>query len=184
MVDTAVILLAGGAATRFPGKLERTVDGRPMVARSCDRAASAGFPVYISGKGSFSPQLDRYLEVPLIVDRRAGRGPLAAFLSACALVRARRLFAVAADQPYLDPGVMVRLSAVWEAGDEAVVPIHDGEIEPLCALYDRNAALRAGFDLRAAGATAMRDLVHSLRTRFEPCDKRYFHNVNRPEDLP
>jgi molybdopterin-guanine dinucleotide biosynthesis protein A len=184
MVDAAVILLAGGAATRFPNKLERTIDGRPVLAHSYDRVAAAGFPVYIAGKGSFSPQLDRYLNAPLIVDRRNGRGPLAAFLNACVLVQARRLFAVAADLPYLDAGVMQRLSTAWQTGDEAVVPIHDRGTEPLCALYDRNAVLRTGFELHTAGRTAMRDLIRRLSARFERCDERFFHNVNRPEDLP
>jgi molybdopterin-guanine dinucleotide biosynthesis protein A len=100
------------------------------------------------------------------------------------VIRAERVFAVAADQPNFDASLIVRLNQAWRAGDEAVVPEHDGNIEPLAAVYDRRAALREGFELRASRRNAVRDLVARLRTRFLRCEAAYFHNVNRPEDLP
>jgi molybdopterin-guanine dinucleotide biosynthesis protein A len=183
MVDTAVILLAGGEATRFPGKLEQRIDGKPMLERCYDAVRIAGWPVYVAGKGSFSRRLDARLETPLLIDRKPGRGPLHAFLAACARVRARRLFAIGGDQSRIDAAVMLRLAAAWQSGDEAAVPAHDARIEPLGALYDRSAALGAGFELRNAGAAGMHDLIARLDARLVPCDARYFHNVNRPEDL-
>jgi len=64
------------------------------------------------------------------------------------------------------------------------VPQHDGKIEPLAAAYDRRAALREGFELRSSPKHGVRDLVARLRARFVECPGDYFHNVNRPEDLP
>ena len=75
------------------------------------------------------------------------------------------------------------LSASWQPGDEAVVPEHDGRLEPLAALYDRYAVLREGLELRRRGRTAMRDLLARLRVRALPADGRYFINVNREDDL-
>jgi molybdopterin-guanine dinucleotide biosynthesis protein A len=183
MVETAVVLLAGGEATRFPQKLEQRLDGKPVLEHCYDAVRAAGWPVYVAGKGSFSRRLDAHLEAPLLIDRKPGRGPLHAFLGACARVRARRIFAVGGDQPRIDAAVMLRLAAAWESGDEAAVPAHDNRIEPLGALYDRRAVLRAGFELRNAGVAGMRDLIARLDARLVPCDARYFHNVNRPEDL-
>ncbi|HLX26566.1 MAG TPA: molybdenum cofactor guanylyltransferase [Candidatus Cybelea sp.] len=184
MDSVAIVLLAGGAASRFPGKLERRIDGRPMLARSFDRLRGSGHPIYVAAGGSFVPELDAELDAPLLVDRHPGCGPLHAFLDACALIRADRLFAVAADQPNVDAALIDRLSAAWSQGDEAVVPEHDGKIEPLAAAYDRRAALREGFELRASRKHAVRDLVARLRVHFVSCEREYFHNVNRPEDLP
>ena len=184
MDNVAIVLLAGGAASRFPGKLERPVEGRPMLARIFDRMRASHCAVYVAARGSFAPQLDAAIDAPLLVDRHPGTGPLRAFLDACAAIRAERVFAVAADQPNLDASIIVRLNEAWRAGDEAVVPEHDGRIEPLAAAYDRRAALREGFELRASRRHAVRDLVARLRTRFVPCEGAYFHNVNRPEDLP
>ncbi|MGB6517417.1 MAG: molybdenum cofactor guanylyltransferase [Candidatus Cybelea sp.] len=183
MDSTAIVLLAGGEARRFPGKLEFGVAGRPMLAHCYDRVRAAGWPIYIAAKGSFSPALDELLLAPVLVDRRPGEGPLSALLSACALIRAERIFAVAADQPHLETSVLAQLAAAWQPGDEAVVPVHAGGIEPLAALYARRPLLREGFELRARGRFAMRDAIDRLATRFLPVEARCFRNVNRIEDL-
>jgi molybdopterin-guanine dinucleotide biosynthesis protein A len=184
MHEDAIVLLAGGEARRFPGKLEHHVDGSPLLARCYERLRASGRPIYIVAKGSFSRELDARLEAPLIVDRRSGAGPLRAFLDACATVPAKRLMAVAGDQPEIETGLFERLEASWQSGDEAAVPVHDGQIEPLAAIYDRAAVLREAPRLRLRGRSAMRDLVASLAARLVPCDARSFRNVNRPQDLP
>lgn len=181
--STAVVILAGGEARRFPRKLEHRIDGSPMLARCYENVRAAGWPVYVAGKASFSRELDARLAAALLIDRRPGEGPLRAFLDACTMVRAQRVFAVAGDQPQLDAAVLRRLAASWRPGDEAVVPTHDGAIEPLASCYDRKAVLREGFELRSAGKAAMRDLIDRLAARFVPFEARYFHNVNRREDL-
>lgn len=179
----AIVLLAGGSARRFPGKLEHPIDGRPMILRVFERIKSCGSPVYVAGKGDFSPAVDAALEAPLLVDRGMPEGPLAALLWACTSIRADRIFAIAADQPQLDGELLAQLRAAWRAGDEAVVPEHDAQLEPLAALYDRYALLREGCKLRLSGHNAMRDLIARLATRRLPAGKRYFVNVNRYEDV-
>jgi molybdopterin-guanine dinucleotide biosynthesis protein A len=183
VVELAAVLLAGGEARRFPGKLEYPIDGHPMLARTYERIRDSAWPVYIAGRGSFAPALDQVLDAPLLIDRRLGGGPLQAFIDACAAIRAARIFAIAADQPRLDATVLRLLAQQWRAGDEAVVPQHGGEIEPLAALYSRRAMLRESLELRRRGATAMRDAIARLATRFVPCESTFFHNVNRAEDL-
>ncbi|MGA9273714.1 MAG: molybdenum cofactor guanylyltransferase [Candidatus Cybelea sp.] len=180
---TVIVLLAGGEARRFPGKLEYPVDGGPMIAQLFERVRTTGWPVYVAGKGSFSPAVDARLEAPLLIDRHPLGGPLNALLSACTMIRASRVFALAADQPRLDAGMLERLAASWRPGDEGVVPEHEGRIEPLAALYGRLAILREGFALRRTGANAMRDLVARIAVRFAAFDSSYFYNVNRMTDL-
>lgn len=181
--NTAIVLLAGGEARRFPGKLEQLVDGRPLLQRCFDRLRASRWPVYLAGKGTFCAELDRALDAPLLIDRHPGGGPLAALFSACTAIRAERIFAVAADQPNMDAGVLERMAEAWEAGDEAIVPRHDGGIEPLAALYSRRAVLREGSLLRRSGASAMRDLIERIAARFVSFDARHFHNVNYARDL-
>src|SRR5215831_16946716 len=108
MDNVAIVLLAGGEASRFPGKLEHRIEGDPMLARSFDRLCATGRPVYVAARGSFSPQLDARIDAPLIVDRHPGGGPLRGFLDACAVIRADRVFAVAADQPNVDAHLIAR----------------------------------------------------------------------------
>lgn len=183
MDSTAILLLAGGAARRFPQKLEHAVEGEPMLLRVLRRVRETGWPVYVATRGSFPPEIDARIDAPVLIDRRPGRGPLGAFLDAALTIRAARLFAIAADQPAIDGAALQTIAAAWESGDEAVVPQHTGGIEPLAALYSRAAALREGFAL-AKGKDAMRDLIGRIASHFVQCDARWFHNVNRIEDLP
>ncbi len=181
--STVIVLLAGGEARRFPGKLERPIDGEPMILR-CYRALRAtGLPIYVAANRAFAPEIDALLDAPRLVDRDPGAGPLRAFASACGVIRAERCFAVAADQPRLDAPVLQRMMGAWRPGDEAVVPIHDGRIEPLAALYDRAAVVREDPALMSDGKSAMHDLVARLAARFVPIAAELFYNVNRPSDL-
>ncbi|HET6276174.1 MAG TPA: molybdenum cofactor guanylyltransferase [Candidatus Cybelea sp.] len=182
MDSTAILVLAGGRARRFPGKLEHAIDGEAMLLRCYRRVRETGWPVYVAANGSFPHEIDSKIDAPMLIDRRPGRGPLGAFLDACLTIGAARLFAVAADQPRIDAAVLHAIAASWETGDEAVVPQHAGGIEPLAALYGRKAALREGFGL-AKGKDAMRDLIGRVASRFVQSDPQWFHNVNRIGDL-
>jgi len=180
--STAIVLLAGGQARRFPGKLEHAIGGAAMITRVFNTMRETGWPIWIAAKGTFSSEVDALLDAPIVIDRWGGGGPLRAFLWACAALRGvRRVFAIAADQPALQASVLQEIAASWKPGDDAIVPEHGGEIEPLAALYARRAVLQAGLRLRT-GRAAMRDLIAIVATRFIRLDSRYFLNVNRIED--
>ena len=182
-VDTAIVILAGGNATRFPGKLERRIDGEPMLLRVYRHARATGWPVYVAGKGWNAPEIDAQLDSPVLTDRRPGNGPLQAFLSACDAIECERIVALAADEPFVDARLLADLAAAWRPGDEAVAPEHDGRFEPLAALYLRSAVRRESAPLIEGGSRAMRALIGRLQTRFVAVPDRYFANVNTPQDL-
>jgi len=58
MDDAAILLLAGGKARRFPGKLERHLDGEPMIVRSYRRLRASPWPVYVAAKATFPAPID------------------------------------------------------------------------------------------------------------------------------
>jgi molybdenum cofactor guanylyltransferase len=179
----AIVILAGGRATRFPGKLETAIAGAPLLARVYDNVRAAG-PVTIAGRGGFSPELEAMLDCPVVVDRWPDRGPLGGLLSAAYEIDARRIFAVAGDAPFVDARVLDALRAQWVEGDEAAVPVHGDRFEPLAALYDRAALVREGWRCLQRGDLSMRALLARLRTRRVPLDAEFFINVNTPNDLP
>jgi molybdopterin-guanine dinucleotide biosynthesis protein A len=94
--DLAIVILAGGRATRFPGKLEAAFDGEPLLARVYHHLRGVA-PVMIAGCDTFSDRLDALLDCPIVVDRWPDRGPLGGLLSAAHETHARRIFAVAGD---------------------------------------------------------------------------------------
>ncbi len=179
---TAVVVLAGGRATRFPGKLGRSIGGRTMLERVCRNALELGAPVYVSGSPQFSPQLVQRLNLPMIEDRWPGAGPLRALLSAAEALDCDRIAALAGDEVCAGAALFRTLDAAWRAGDEAVVPRHGAQAEPLAAIYARVALLREAGELPARGDESMHGLLSRLSTRFVDVPPAYFANVNTPQD--
>lgn len=178
-----VVILAGGEASRLPGKLQLDAGGVPLIVRVYRNVRAAG-PVYVSAKGSFPPEIDAALECPIIIDRWPRRGPLAALSSALEHVREPRVFVVAADAPFVDAAVAQELNAAWEPGLQAVVPVNRQQhLEPLCALYDRMGLLDAAQAVLATGSGGVAAAVERLSAkRVRLSNERVFANVNTLSD--
>jgi molybdopterin-guanine dinucleotide biosynthesis protein A len=184
-LDLGVCLLAGGEATRLPGKLELAIGDTPMLVHVYRNVSPAG-PVWISTKGDLAAHIAAAIDAPQVVDRWPLRGPLSGLLSTMSEMRSEWVFAVAGDAPFVDAAFAARLAAYAAPDVEAVVPMHDGaggRIEPLAALYRRAAFLREGMPVLLAGDGALRVVIDRLETRFAPVrDERAFTNVNTARD--
>lgn len=184
--DVTVVVLAGGDATRLPGKLLLDAGHVPLVVR-CYRNVSPGRPTVLSCKETLPPEVDALLDAPAVIDRWPARGPLSGLLSTMSEVRTPWVFAVGGDAPFIDAAFIDALEARIEPGDEAIVPrrTHGGatQVEPLAALYDRRAYLREGLPVLLSGDRALRTVIGRLQTRYvDVDDERIFTNVNTPAD--
>jgi molybdopterin-guanine dinucleotide biosynthesis protein A len=184
--DCAVIVLAGGEATRLPGKLSLDAGELPMLARVF-RNVSAGRATTISGKAPLSYELERFIDAPVVLDRWPLRGPLSGLISTMSELRTTWVFAVAGDAPFVDAAFIDMLEAQIGPDDEAIVPYRTFEgkrrIEPLAALYAREAFVREGLPVLLSGDGALRSVIDRLRARYlEIDDERIFTNVNTPAD--
>jgi molybdopterin-guanine dinucleotide biosynthesis protein A len=182
----AVIVLAGGEASRLPGKLALAAGDVPMLVR-VERNVRPGRLTMLSCKATLPPELSRFLDAPAVIDRWPQRGPLSGILSTMSELRLPWVFVVAGDAPFVDAAFIDRLEALIEPGDDALVPYRlvDGErrIEPLAALYRREAFEREGLPVLLAGNGSVRTVIDRLRTRYvEIDDAHIFANVNTPAD--
>lgn len=180
------IVLAGGEATRLPGKLFMDAGDLPLLVRVY-RNVSVGRPTLISCNGALPYEIDLLIDAPAVVDRWPLRGPLSGLLSTIGEARTPWVFAAAGDAPFLDAAFIDALAARIEPGDEAVVPrrLRDGrpEIEPLAALYDCSAFLREGLPALSNGQGSLHMVIDRLKTRFvDIADERIFANVNTRAD--
>ena len=176
--DFTVALLLGGEARRFPDKLTRPLGADTLMERAVAFGRSLG-PLLLLGREDQRAEAARF-GVPFLADARPRGGPLPALLDAFAALESPWVLALAADLPAVTPEVARRLLEHRAPGVEAVVPRHDAGIEPLCALYERSAALRA-----AAGSSANegpRALLERLRVAYVDFPKAFFLNVNTETD--
>ncbi len=162
--DIAVVILAGGEASRFPGKLESDAGGMPLLLRVYRNVRSIG-PVYVSANTRFCEQIARELDCAFVADREPGSGPLGGIVSTFESIGQPLCFTLAGDAPFIDRAVFERLLAAWEPDIEAVVAERGGRLEPLCAVYAREAFLREGREELATGSGAVRAVVERLRHR-------------------
>lgn len=182
----AVILLAGGEATRLPGKLYLDAGDLPLLVRVY-RNVSAGRTTTVSCKGALPYEIGLLIDAPTVVDRWPLRGPLSGLLSTMSELRAPWVFAAAGDAPFIDAAFIDRLEALIAPGDEAIVPRRlAGEetlTEPLASLYSREAFLREGLPVLSAGNGGVRTVIDRLSTHYVDIDDdRIFANVNTPDE--
>ncbi len=181
--DTAVVILAGGEASRLPGKLELDAAGVPLIVRVYRNFAGAP-AVYVCAAGSFAPEIDEALQCPIIVDSQPRRGPLPALYNAFGCIALPRVFVTAGDAPFVTSQVVQQLQTLWEPDVHAVVPVNaQGMLEPLCALYDRHAFIGAARETLAQPPAGVKSVVGRLTAkRIRLPDDRVFANVNTPAD--
>src|ERR1700730_4404333 len=109
-----VIVLAGGSATRLPGKLALTVHGEPMLARVVRALSATGAPCVVAANNAMGLDTISRLGVPIVYDEHPGEGPLAALASAAATLRTPFFFAAAGDMPGIDAALVARVLASAE----------------------------------------------------------------------
>ena len=174
--DFTGIVLAGGSATRLPGKLAAELGGRPLVAWPVAALASACERVAVVCKPQTElPELDAERW-----DEPADPAhPVAGLVHA--LERAGGpVLVCAADMPFVTRDALELLAAELRQGMKAAVAFADGRLQPLLGAY----APEALELLRSAPAGE--PLTRTVETALPlPVDLPAVvaFNVNTPEDL-
>jgi molybdopterin-guanine dinucleotide biosynthesis protein A len=192
--DVTIVLLAGGRATRLPGKLARTIGAEPMVVKVFRQLTSTGRPCLVSVREPLSEEVARRMRAFTVADAYGDVGPLGGLASAAAQVRTPLLFAAAGDLPNIDASVVDALERRYRqeaarsgVAPEVVLPRHEsGDVEPLAALYDtvalRDSALRA-LGLGRKKVTQALEGLRVIHYDIEEHEAVKFFNVNTADDL-
>lgn len=181
------VLLAGGASRRMGrDKAWVELEGQPLAVRMlrvldevCDDVVVA------SGDGRRLAALGR----PEVCDVDEGSGPLAGLVAGLEAARNELVAVLAVDLPNAHAGVLRRLAWLWR-GEPAVVPVVDGRLEVLHAVWTRSAGTRLRARL-ATGDSAVTAAARALAARRAGPDVwgdldaagRFAANLNSPADL-
>ena len=182
------VVQAGGKSTRMGGAPKALVElgGRRLIERVVGVVRDVVDDVMLVTN---TPDLYRFLGVPMVPDVFADHGSLGGLYSGLAAVPGDAAFTVACDMPFLHPAV-ARL-VVERAGEaDVVVPRAGDQLQTLHALYGKaclpamEARLRAG----RLKITGFFDDVRVLEVpeaevarHADPA--RVFMNLNTPEEL-
>ena len=185
--DLTAVLLAGGESRRM-GKDKATLlfRGELLWQIQLDLLRKLE-PAEILVSARTDPAW-RPADVQFVPDAFPSRGPLSGLVASLDRITTRHLLALAIDMPWTTEKYLKFLCAKIEPGC-GVVPKIDDRVQPVAAIYPREAAI----DFRKAltGAdfslqTLVRDLVASGKVReisVPEQDKKLFLNVNAPSDL-
>ncbi len=153
------LVLAGGQSTRM-GRDKAALklpDGRTLLQRQVDlvRAAGAGSVLVSVQAGSeFTGE-----GVRVVVDGLPDAGPLAGIAAGLSAAPAGLVLVLAVDMPAITAAHLQMLLALATPA-RGVVPVFDGQIEPLVAVYPSTLAASAEARL-AAGQRAVHGWVRS-----------------------
>ncbi|HJQ69501.1 MAG TPA: molybdenum cofactor guanylyltransferase [Blastocatellia bacterium] len=155
-----------------------------------ERVIAALKPVTLSLAIIANGEEYKRLGLPVFKDTYAGIGPLEAIRTALANSPTRHVLLAGCDMPFVTSELFSLL--VGLAGDHlAVVPRGaDGRLEPLCALYARDALPRI-IELIEGGERKVSRLFDLIRTRVVDFHEMnhlegsslFFENVNTPEEF-
>ena len=180
--DPVGVVLAGGLGRRIGGsKAIVELCGRPLIAYPLAALRDCLSEVAIIAKAD--TELPSFPGVTVWIEPGTPRHPLVGIVHALGLAGGRPVLVCAGDLPFVTPGLIDRIADTDPAGAPAVVPVCEGVLQPLLAMY----LPAAGPLLTPAaerGVTTLRSEVEALHPRIlEVADPEPFFNVNAPEDL-
>ncbi len=187
------VVLAGGMGSRMGGdKGLMELCSKPMVLHVVGAVSRVAGDITVAvGKGrgdAYSRVLGTRARV--VEDREEGRGPLEGLSRAFRVAENEYVAVAPCDAVLVKEQVLSTLSSRAQ-GAEGAVPVVRGFIEPLVAVYHRDAGLRAFEAELSSGRRKVRDAISGLDIRTVDEEELRsvdpglvsFLNVNSQEDL-
>lgn len=180
------MVLAGGENSRFPTqKAFADLGGEQCIDMIVGLLRGVSVNIYLSTN---SPELFFTLGLRMIGDVLPVRGPMNGICSVLEETGAPCLLAVPCDMPLLSRDLLELLLGRYD-GQDAVVPVFEGRIQPLPGIYSGKLAPR----MRAmafSGRSGLRELLGSANVstvaeaeiRMVDPEGRTFMNINTVED--
>jgi len=169
------------------------VRGVPLVCRVASTASEVAGEVVVASRGALAVDVARVLPgLRVVRDRHRVRTPLVGLLAGAEALDCSYVAALPCDLPFVRPLLLERLFRAAEGRDAAIPRWPDGRIEPLVAVYRRDALVVAARASLAAEERSLLAMIRRLdRARFVPIEALRsadaalvsFVNVNTPGEL-
>ncbi|GAB4484830.1 MAG: molybdenum cofactor guanylyltransferase [Thermodesulfovibrionales bacterium] len=180
------LVLAGGENRRFPTqKAFADIGNGRSIDAIIGLLSGVSRKLYLSAN---SPEQFFPLGIPMIGDLLTVRGPFNGIYSALKATGSPVLLAAACDTPLVSGGLL-RLLAQRHRGQDAVVPVFEGRVQPLPGIYSAGLLSRMK-TLADSGRCGLRELLDGAdvcriseeEIRGIDPDGRSFMSINTVED--
>lgn len=186
MEISAAVLVGGQSRRMGRDKATLFVEGRPLIQWVISALERVADEILLVGHAVSRLE---WLGLPTWEDLVPNGGPLAGIYTALTVARHPLCLVVACDMPFLQPDLL-RYIAEEASGWDAAVPLVDGHLEPLHAIYARSCLKTIG-EMLERGETCPLDLYPRVRTRYIGPEeiacfaggRRSFININTPQEL-
>ncbi len=187
----SAIILVGGEAKRASGREKYffRYQGRTFIERLVESLREVTDEIILVARDEEQcARLSRLEGTRCVTDIRKGVGPAGGIHAGAIAARGELLFIAACDMPCVDSAV-VRMLFESIGSHDAAIPAWNSEmIEPLHAVYRREALLQY---LQHHNTRSLREMIRHLHAVFIGVDQirhydpilRTFKNINRLEDM-
>jgi molybdopterin-guanine dinucleotide biosynthesis protein A len=180
------VVLAGGKSTRMgQDKALLEVDGKPLLLHAIEKLKPHVRELLVIGE----PRQYGHIWPDVMPDEIPGLGPLGGIVTALGAARHDRLLVLAVDVPGVNAKLLERLTREMPENADALVPRHEGKLEPLVAAYHRRCA-GAFMDHITRSRLSMHGALADVCAAFldinpgeDGWPEDLFHNLNSPADL-
>jgi molybdopterin-guanine dinucleotide biosynthesis protein A len=178
------LVLAGGLSTRMQrDKAALLYEGQDQLSRAVELLGRHVQPVFVSVRPTQVQDSVRN-RWPMIVDIAGSEGPLAGILSAHAAHPQAAWLVIACDLPFMSDEVLRELIARRDPSAVATAyrSAHDGLPEPLCAIWEPQAAGALAQYQGSGGRCPRKFLIRQNAPLLEPEDRHALDNINTPQE--
>ncbi len=186
ITDCTAIVMAGGDSSRMGTDKANVTLGEKTLLQSVIATMQQLFPqVIVSVR-----QPRAGIDLPQVCDEQPDGGPLAGLVASLGQITTPWAFMVACDMPFIMPAVIERIAQ--QRGEcQAVVPVVNGQPQPLAAFYSPVCAVEIREILDSDGKHSLRALLERLdvcyvdETDLSDADPhlRSFFDLDTPQDV-
>lgn len=182
MNSFSAMILTGGSSSRFGSDKSQAKLGANSLIENLLITLPPEIGIVIVGPElENSPRQVRYTQ-----EHPLGGGPVAAIEAGLKLIDSEFVAIIATDMPFASQ-ILAVLRENFPEAEDATIPLdHEGIRQPLCALYRRDALVRAIKELGNTQGQSVRDLIKILTVkdlRLDPALQRILLDVDTPSDL-
>ncbi|MFB6206909.1 MAG: molybdenum cofactor guanylyltransferase [Haloglomus sp.] len=190
------LLLAGGRSTRFgePDKALAELAGTPLVRHAAAALVPVVDELVVNCRGDQRDALeaalvglDDRLPVRFAVDPVPDQGPVAGLLAGLRVTRGRYVAVAGCDQPFLRTATIAELfdraTGEAEPSADSAAPLADGHLQPLGAVYRRDAAREAAVRTMTAGSQALCEVLTRVDPAAVPVESETVRDIDTQDEL-